>query len=131
MRTVRFENLEVTVRRATVRDGLNSSTISIRVIEGEPDKTAMGFWTTFADLCSQTVSYKGLPFDPTTMHEQDSATCYQAYQEYMQLPKQFGILWREAIEKEDAPAVEEVAPDPNALTAGKLKASKKRTRRSA
>lgn len=130
METVIFEQYEIVVRRATIRDALRAETIARRAMEAEKEG-ALGYWNTFGDLCSQVESWRGLPFDPTTLHEQDAATVHAAYEQYMALPKELGVAWRAAVAKVDAPADTTLAPVPNAHSAGRDKKKQKATQRSA
>jgi hypothetical protein len=120
MQTVKYESVEITVRRATVRDGLHAATITQRAMEDEPEGT-LGFWNVFGDLCSQVETQKGLPFDPTTLHEQPKEAVFAAYEQYMALPKKLVERWKKAVEVADAPADEALAPNPNALAVGPAK----------
>jgi len=117
MQTVKYENVGIVVRRATVRDGLHAATITQRAMECEPDGT-LGFWNVFGDLCSQVEAQTGLPFDPTTLHDQTKEVVFAAYQQYMDLPKELVRRWKKAVEAADEPADEALAPVPNAPAVG-------------
>jgi hypothetical protein len=121
MQTFKYKDetydVEIAVRRATVRDSLHAATIAQRAMECETDG-ALGFWNVFGDLAAQVATWKGLPFDPTTLQDQTKEAVFEAYQQYMLLPKSLVMRWKAAVEAADAPADAALAPDPNALAAG-------------
>lgn len=111
--TLRFKygKAEVVVRRATVRDDLHAQIIEARLKErvavGE-----WGHWTIFAQLCSQTVKAKGLPFDPTTLLESENGALDAAYQAFLDSDKALKDLWQQSCNQANAPADEILGPIP-------------------
>jgi hypothetical protein len=111
--TLRFKygKSEVMVRRATVRDDLHA-----QIIEGRlKERVALGVWghwSLFAELCSQTVSAKGLPFDPTTLLEAENGALDAAYNQFLDLDKALKELWQKACNQANAPTEEVLGPIP-------------------
>lgn len=102
MQKVTYKDLSVTIREATVQDGLTALRIS-RVVSIGAAETELGFWTTFGTLCAQvdSASTKTLGFDPVGLATADEDTAKAAYQAYLKLPKKFSQRWEAAIEKEN------------------------------
>lgn len=107
MLKVKYDKVELTVRRATVRDDLNRQVMRTTLEGGVPDGT-FGFWRQFAELCSQTVKAKGLPFDPTALAHADKATLDAAYEQFLDLDKELRDRWSEAVVQANKP-VDEVS----------------------
>ena len=105
MLKVKYGKVELTVRRATVRDDLNRQVMKTRLEEGVPDGT-FGFWRTFAELVSQTVKATGLPFDPAALAQADKATLDAAYDQFLDLDKELKDRWTDAIAQANQPVDE-------------------------
>jgi hypothetical protein len=102
MQKVTYGTVEISVRRATVRDDLNRQVMKAALEAGAPDG-AFGFWRLFAELVSQTVKAKGLPFDPTAMAHADKATLDAAYDQFLDLDKELKDRWSEAVTQANKP----------------------------
>ncbi len=111
MQTITYGKVELTVRRATVRDDLNRLLMSRTLEDGIADGT-FGFWRLFAELCSQTVQAKGLSFDPAVLAQADKPTLDAAYEQFLDLDKALKDRWSDAVEQVNKP-VDEVG-----ITAG-------------
>ena len=85
---VKYEQIEVVLRRATVRDDLNAQNIERKLVEDVPEGTR-GYWRILAELASQAVTVKGLPFDPATLLSADKETLKSAYECFLDLDKGF------------------------------------------
>jgi hypothetical protein len=111
--TLRFKygKAEIVVRRATVRDDLHAQIIEARLKEhvavGE-----WGHWTLFAELVSQTVSAKGLPFDPTTLLETENGALDAAYNAFLDSDKALKDLWQKTCNQANKTADEVLGPTP-------------------
>lgn len=116
MLTMKYGKIEITVRRATVRDDLNRQVIRTTLEAGIPDGT-FGLWHQFADLVSQTVRAKGLPFDPARLAQADKAALDAAYEQFLDLDRELKDRWVKAIEMVNKPLDELSVPteeaDPN------------------
>lgn len=106
-------DIELVVREyATVLDDLAGQKAYLLLMPLEPDNR-FGMWTQFGELCSQTVSARGLPFDPTTILNQEIGTLSQAYQDFMRLPKPLYRAWLTAAQDSEFPTKSEYTDDPN------------------
>jgi hypothetical protein len=111
MPTIKYGNIEITVRRATVRDDLHQQIMKTALEKDVPEGT-FGFWRIFAELCSQTVKAEGLPFDPTALVHADKAALDAAYEQFLDLDKTLKDQWTAAVIQANQPVVE-VDADPN------------------
>lgn len=105
MQKITYEKVELTVRRATVRDDLNRQVMKAKLEEGVPDGT-FGFWGQFAELVSQTVKAKGLPFDPTALAQAAKSTLDTAYDQFLDLDKALKDRWLDAVQQANQPVDE-------------------------
>ncbi len=104
-------NIEIVVRRATVRSDLNRQRIVRRLLEGVPDNEH-GEWALFAGLCSATQRSKGLSFDPVALVNADKDTLDAAYNCFMDMDKALKDRWFEAMQQADAPIDDVIGPEP-------------------
>lgn len=111
MQTVVYQEIVITVRRATVRDDLHKQIITT-ALEKDVLEGTFGFWRIFAELCSQTVKAEGLPFDPTALVHADKAALDAAYEQFLDLDKALKDQWTAAVLQANQP-VNEVDALPN------------------
>ena len=105
MQKIKYGTVEITVRRATVRDDLNRQVMKARLEDGIADG-AFGFWRIFAELCSQTVKARGLPFDPAALLHADKAALDAAYEQFLDLDKELKDRWTNAVMQANQPVDE-------------------------
>lgn len=104
-------NIEIVVKRATVRSDLNRQFIAQQLLDGEPDD-ARGLWTLFAELCSVTTRARGLPFDPAAMASADKPTLDAAYLHFLDFDKELRDRWFGAMNKANGPIDDVTGPEP-------------------
>lgn len=104
-------NIEIVVRRATVRSDLNRQFIARKLLDNTPDD-ARGMWTLFAELCSVTHRSKGLPFDPTAMVNADTGTLDAAYNSFLDIDVALRDRWYDAMQEVNKPIDDVTGPEP-------------------
>ncbi len=85
---IKYGDIEIVLRRATVRDDLNAQNIQRKLLEDVPIGER-GFWQILAEMSAQAVSYKGLPFDPSALISADREPLKSAYECFLDLDKAF------------------------------------------
>lgn len=103
-------DLQVVLRRPLVRDDLSAQVMRRRLEDSYPDE-AQGFWSQFTQICSQAVSFKGLPFDPTAMAGTNGNTIQTAYEQFLDLPKAFKDKAVKALNDLERPIDEALSKD--------------------
>lgn len=109
---------EIVVRPGLVEDEIVASAITQQLVSAYPDGS-YGFWQPFASLCSQTVSSKGLEFQPELVRNMDPAQRKMAYEAFLKLPKQVRAKWKTAVDDADAAVDVDLGPDPLPESASK------------
>lgn len=109
MHQFKYGNIQIAVRRATVRTDINASVIAQKA-QKQAKESEFGMWDRFGLLCACTVKAKGMPFDPTTLASADEKAVVVAYEQFLDMDKSFKDMWVSAVNKENEPVEDVLSP---------------------
>lgn len=104
-------DIEIDIRRATVRDDLNFHVMHGQLMEGVKEGE-WGMWELFAELVSRSVRSVNLPFDVVALRSAGKAALDAAYNQFLDLDKELKDRWVSANQRLNKPIDETLTPEP-------------------